>query len=275
MQKTLRIRGRKYILKLIAEGSFTSIYSATHGSMTVPSYVIKEIKKNTLITKKRLLEEQHILKSLGQYPTFFPKKIVSGQINGVAYLGYKYLEGETLFSKIQMWSSDVFTLNYCCDLLQKLLTAINILHQRNPIIVHSDISPENILLHLDQLYLLDFGCAQRLSDSKFASKWIGKPSYLSPEQARAENWREKSDIYQAGIIFYECLTGKKWNIGTSSAQKTAFASNPTPHSFTNVPIKLRPLLRAMLQPSHKERIESIDMCLKRLDFAMRSIKEFS
>jgi len=84
-------------------------------------------------------------------------------------------------------------------------------------IIHRDVKPENILLnHEGKAHLTDFGIARELSflrqsgtNRTLAASGlpVGTPEYMAPEQLRAGNVDERSDIYSLGTVLYELLTG--------------------------------------------------------------------
>jgi eukaryotic-like serine/threonine-protein kinase len=80
-------------------------------------------------------------------------------------------------------------------------------------VVHRDLKPENLMLDADdRVTLIDFGIAgvagvRRLTFAKL-SKAMGTPDYVSPEQVKGKRGDARSDIYSAGVIFYEMLTGQ-------------------------------------------------------------------
>jgi eukaryotic-like serine/threonine-protein kinase len=84
-------------------------------------------------------------------------------------------------------------------------------------IVHRDVSPSNVmLLRAGGVKLLDFGIAKaeallaRKTDTRTETVMVkGKLSYLSPEQVRNEPIDARSDIFSLGVMFWECLTGKR------------------------------------------------------------------
>lgn len=78
-------------------------------------------------------------------------------------------------------------------------------------IVHRDLKPGNLMFRANEaLALADFGIAKRLeggrTDTTFG-RVMGTPAYFSPEQARGVDVDTRSDIYSAGVIFFEMLTG--------------------------------------------------------------------
>ena len=80
-------------------------------------------------------------------------------------------------------------------------------------IVHRDIKPGNVMITPDdQVKVMDFGIARAISDTAGTiaqtTAILGTASYFSPEQARGEQVDGRSDLYSAGIVLYEMLTGR-------------------------------------------------------------------
>jgi serine/threonine protein kinase len=79
--------------------------------------------------------------------------------------------------------------------------------------VHRDLKPENIMVSPeDHIKLIDFGIAanagaRRLTFAKL-SNTMGTPDYISPEQVKGKRGDARSDIYAAGVMLYEMLTGE-------------------------------------------------------------------
>lgn len=92
-------------------------------------------------------------------------------------------------------------------------------------LVHRDVSPQNILLdkHTGTVHLTDFGvahAAERLSNTQ-AGALKGKLGYLSPEHARDGRVDARSDIYSAGVLLWELLTGKQMFAGRARVRVLA------------------------------------------------------
>lgn len=80
-------------------------------------------------------------------------------------------------------------------------------------IIHRDLKPANIMFRADdQLTIADFGISKRADATTQLTQVgsvMGTPYYMSPEQIRAEPLDHRADLYSAGVILYEMLTGKK------------------------------------------------------------------
>ena len=88
-------------------------------------------------------------------------------------------------------------------------------------IVHRDVSPQNVFVTFDgQVKLLDFGIAKaaNMTHQTHAGVLKGKVSYISPEQARAEKVDARADVFSAGVILWEALTGRSLRDGKSDQQ---------------------------------------------------------
>src|SRR4030095_2435225 len=107
-------------------------------------------------------------------------------------------------------------------------------------IVHRDISPPNILISkMGEIKLVDFGLAKAASQVEDTEPGIvkGKFSYLSPEAASGREVDHRADIFAAGILLYELLTGKRLFYGETDYQTVELVRNakiqPTKHENTH------------------------------------------
>ncbi|MDB5376925.1 MAG: serine/threonine protein kinase [Rubritepida sp.] len=118
----------------------------------------------------------------------------------------------------------------------QLLDALGHAHGRG--VVHRDVKPANILLALDSgggigdVRLGDFGLAQLgHGDPDEAGALYGTPAWMAPEQVRGEPLDPRADLWAAGVVLYEALTGRRPFQGRMSAVlKSILETEPPPPS---------------------------------------------
>ena len=125
---------------------------------------------------------------------------------GSSYIVMEYVPGETLKERIRREGrlSPAAARTVECDLLDALQAA----HDRG--IVHRDVTAQNVLLTSDgRVKVADFGIAHFGSSALTSTGVVmGTSRYLSPEQARGEPTDKRSDVYSAGVVLFEMLTGR-------------------------------------------------------------------
>ena len=91
-----------------------------------------------------------------------------------------------------------------------ILEALDYSHRAG--VVHRDIKPGNVMITDKGVKVMDFGIARAVSDSSSTvaetTQIIGTAAYFSPEQAKGESVDARTDLYSAGVVLYEMLTGR-------------------------------------------------------------------
>jgi serine/threonine-protein kinase len=189
----------------------------------------------------RFQREEHICKEM-DHPGII-KELSGGQKSRV-YMVLEWVDGRQLR---EILLPDVKLLpDRAARIARNICAALEYIHSRG--VVHRDLKPENIMVTGDdQVKLIDFGIAaqrgaRRLTFGKF-SQLTGTAEYISPEQVKGKRGDERTDIYAAGIILYEMLTGRTPFHGPNpfAVMNGRLHSNPTP------PRELNPEITPQLQ----------------------------
>ncbi|MDH4235142.1 MAG: serine/threonine protein kinase, partial [Gallionella sp.] len=132
----------------------------------------------------------------------------------VAFIAMEYVVGIEL--KEHFDKTVQFTISDCTRIMTQLLDALEYSHVRG--VVHRDIKPANILITKEgQVKIADFGIARiESSDLTQVGTVLGTPSYMSPEQFMGLEADRRSDVYSAGIILYQFLTGVRPFTGSNT-----------------------------------------------------------
>ncbi len=134
----------------------------------------------------------------------------------------------------------------------QILDALEAIHAEG--IVHRDLKPDNVLIQKDQVKLVDFGVAQ-FSESTETSrgKLHGTPAWMSPEQIQHKPLDGRSDLFAAGIILYQMLSGKHPFPAQEVKQQLFLNATQDPEPLEH---KLAPVVLKALSKNPDERYQS-------------------
>jgi eukaryotic-like serine/threonine-protein kinase len=127
----------------------------------------------------------------------------------VPYIVMEFVDGRTLRDLLR--DDRRLLPERAAEITDGVLRALDYSHRHG--IVHRDIKPGNVMLTRNgDVKVMDFGIARAVSDAQATmtqtAQVIGTAQYLSPEQARGERVDARSDLYSAGCLLYELLTGR-------------------------------------------------------------------
>jgi serine/threonine protein kinase len=175
-----------------------------------------------------------------------------GENSGVYYITMEYVEGKSLKDLIR--SRGRLPVNIALSVGKQLARALEIAHEQG--IIHRDIKPQNMVVEPDGvLKVMDFGIARmaaRPAESGMtqAGAIIGTPEYMAPEQLSTPEVDQRVDIYAAGCVLYECVTGKPPLTADTPYQLVAKLLEEMPESprsrNSDVPVALDALIMSAL-----------------------------
>ncbi|MFL6673415.1 MAG: serine/threonine-protein kinase [Massilia sp.] len=152
-----------------------------------------------------------------------------GEDSESAYIAMEFVDGTPLSALIA--ANQPTPLPRVTAWMGDLLVALDYAHSRG--VVHRDIKPANLLVtHAAQVKVSDFGIARIESSTMTQTgSMIGTPSYMSPEQIRGETADARSDVFSAGIVLYQLLTGVRPFAGSSAVvMQQILSQQPAPPS---------------------------------------------
>jgi serine/threonine protein kinase/dipeptidyl aminopeptidase/acylaminoacyl peptidase len=197
----------------------------------------------------------------------------------IPYVVSELLEGETLRQCVERGP---LPQRKTVDLALQMASGLAAAHAKG--IVHRDLKPENLFLTKDgHLKILDFGLAKLITpqgpDAKTltretsAGAVMGTVGYMPPEQVRGLDVDQRADIFAAGAIIYEMLSGKRAFHGETAADtiQAILSQDPPALSAVNpaVPAALDRIVRRCLEKNAGERFHSI----RDVAFALEAISD--
>jgi predicted ATPase/serine/threonine protein kinase len=150
---------------------------------------------------RRVLEEARAAATL-DHPNICPIYDIGETADGL-FIAMAYCDGGTLADRLQRGPLPA---GEALEILRQLTAALAAAHGAG--IVHCDVKPSNIMLTgAGAVRLVDFGISRRASASDTDARIRGTLAYMAPEQLRGEPADARADVWAAGVVLYECLTG--------------------------------------------------------------------
>lgn len=225
------IHGRYQIEKLVARGGMATVYLAEDNRLDrkVALKVIHPHLANDQEFRSKFVREAKIAAKLS-HPNLV-NVFDQAEDGEIVFLAMEYVPGITLRDALSDFGA--LSPTRVLEIFEPVLAGLAAAHQAG--ILHRDIKPENVLLSDDgKIKLSDFGLARPISAHTQTGAVIGTVAYLSPELVSKGIADARSDVYAAGIMLFELLTGQQPYKGEQAVQVAMQHANsevPPPSSI--------------------------------------------
>ena len=201
------LAGRYEILETLGQGGMGAVYKAKDlelDRMVALKVIRPELAKNSAIIdrfKQELLLSQRVTH----------RNVIRiydlGEGDGVKFITMEFIEGQDLRSLIH--ERKKVAPEEAVEVMEQVCLALDAAHSVD--VIHRDLKPQNIMRDkTGRILVMDFGLARTVEGEGMTQTGalVGTMEYMSPEQALAKELDQRSDIFSAGLIFYELLSGQ-------------------------------------------------------------------
>ncbi|MEO8700533.1 MAG: serine/threonine-protein kinase [Kofleriaceae bacterium] len=206
-----------------------------------------------------------------------------GEVDGQYFTVMEYLPGEDLRSILRRLShaKQRLPVHVAVGIVMQLCAGLHCAHQltdttgRPLDLVHRDVSPANIIVtYGGEVKIIDFGVAKTNTTATATGTIKGKLAYMPPEQILARGVDQRSDIFSAGVVLWELLTGRRlFGRPTDAATLYAIMNDPVPPPSRyrpEVPRQLDAIAMRALARTPVDRFDSAEAMATALEQFMAS-----
>jgi len=251
----IRIPGIK-VHRLIGEGGMSRVYLASRDGDDEP-LVVKILRSEVTGDKmalERFIEEYNLVERIRSRHV---ARIYGHGVSGdLAYLVMEFFDGGDLNKRL---ASKALDPEECLRIFRELMFALGDIHEQG--VLHRDLKPQNLMFRADgSLAILDFGIAKHVDavDRTGAGEILGTPRYMSPEQVRGAALDLRTDIYSAGVLMYQMLSGTHLFDGETAVEVALHHLNTQPPDLPDYLAKYQRLLDKLVEKDRDARFRNAD-----------------
>jgi eukaryotic-like serine/threonine-protein kinase len=251
----VRIPGIK-VLHMIGEGGTARVYLASREDDDEP-LVVKILRHEIVLNKKaleRFMEEYAMVERIQSRHV---ARIVShGTYQENVYLVMEFFEGGDLSKRL---AGQPVPPQEALQFFRELMFALGDIHEKG--ILHRDLKPQNLMFRRDgSLAIVDFGIAKNIAaaDRTGAGEVLGTPRYMSPEQVQGRALDLRTDIYSAGVLLYQMLTGQHMFDGQTAMEVALHHLNTAPPPLPEHLAQYERLMEKLVEKDREARFRNAD-----------------
>jgi CheY-like chemotaxis protein/tRNA A-37 threonylcarbamoyl transferase component Bud32 len=247
------------VLHLIGEGGMSRVYLASRERDDEP-LVVKILRSEVTADNRalaRFMEEYSLVERIQS--RHVARVYSHGSSEGHAYLVMEFFDGGDLMKRL---GGKALAPGECLRLFRELMTALGDIHEKG--ILHRDLKPQNLMFRNDgSLAIVDFGIAKHVdaADMTGQGEVLGTPRYMSPEQVQGKALDMRTDIYSAGVLLYQMLTGKHLFDGSSAVEVALHHLNTPAPALPDALSHYQRLLDKLIEKDRDARFRNADEVL--------------
>ena len=268
--------GRYRVDDLVARGGMATVYRATDTRLdrTVAVKILSGTFANDPDFVARFSQEARASAALTH-----PNVVAvhdQGVAEGFPFLVMEFVSGRTIREVLH--ETGPLASAHALEIMKSVLAGLGAAHAAG--FIHRDIKPENVLItDAGHVKVTDFGLARVIDDTPVSDSTgavlLGTMAYLSPEQVQQQSLDQRSDVYSAGILLFEMLTGRVPFTGSSPLDVAYMHVNqdvPAPSSFQpDVPPAVDHLVLAATHRNPNDRLQSAEAFLDGVNRATNAV----
>jgi CheY-like chemotaxis protein len=255
LREKIQIPGIR-VLHLIGEGGTSRVYLASRERDDEP-LVVKILRQEITKDKKALARFMEEYSMVERIQSRHVARIHShGQSEANAYLVMEFFEGGDLNKRLAGRSLPA---EEALRLFRELMFALGDIHEKG--ILHRDLKPQNLMFRNDgSLAIVDFGIAKDIAavDRTGHGEILGTPRYMSPEQVQGRVLDLRTDIYSAGVLLYQMLTGKHLFDGETAVEVALHHLNTPPPALPDPLSQYQRLIDKLVEKDRDARFRNAD-----------------
>ncbi len=247
------------ILHMIGEGGMSRVYLASREKDDEP-LVVKILRSEVTDDKtslERFLEEYSLIERIRS--PHVARIHGHGVSEGHAYLVMEFFDGGDLSQRLQGKPMEP---GAALKIFRELMFALGDIHETG--VLHRDLKPQNLMFRNDgSLAIVDFGIAKHIDavDRTNYGEILGTPRYMSPEQVQGRALDLRTDIYSAGVLLFQMLSGEHLFSGASAVEVAMHHLNTPPPALPEALDQYQRLVDKLVEKDRDARFRNADEVL--------------
>ena len=244
------------VLHLIGEGGTARVYLASRENDDEP-LVVKILRQEIVLNKnalERFMEEYAMVERIQS--RHVARIFSHGNYENNVYLVMEFFEGGDLSKRL---GGKPVPPPEALKFFRELMFALGDIHEKG--ILHRDLKPQNLMFRRDgSLAIVDFGIAKNIAaaDRTGAGEVLGTPRYMSPEQVQGRALDLRTDIYSAGVLLYQMLTGQHLFDGETAMEVALHHLNTEPPPLPEHLLQYHRLIEKLIEKDREARFRNAD-----------------